>query len=128
MNSDQSQLYTSYGYQLGHWIGSNGDQIYAKYTQWIERGFSASLIGWYVRKGKKELPVEQYQTPYPNFLYGSKLTWLKVSLDLSYQIFHNTFLEASYSYSNLKDDDPARTPGFLRGVKHNFSIGAHYGL
>jgi hypothetical protein len=128
MNSDLSQLYTSYGYQLGHWIGSNADQVFVKYTQWLLRGLSAGITGWYIRKGKKELPEEQYQLPYPDFLYGPKLTWLKIGLDVSYEIFHNTFLNASYSYSNLKDEDKTRTPEFMRGVKSFFSVGANYGF
>ena len=128
MNSDQAQLYTSYGYQLGHWIGSNADQVYMKYTQWILRGLSAGISVWYTRKGKKELPVEQYQLPYPHFLYGSNLTWFKLGIDVSYEIIHNAYFKFSYSYSNLKDEDLNRTPAYLRGNKSSLSLAVSYGF
>ncbi len=44
MNSNDAQLYTNNGYQLGHWIGSNGYQVYASYKQSIRKGVLFSII------------------------------------------------------------------------------------
>ena len=64
-NSNNAQLYTNDGYQLGHWIGSNGYQLYSSYKQNFARGFYCRLSGNYIVKGQTELPEQQYELPYP---------------------------------------------------------------
>ncbi len=127
-NFNDTQLYTNNGYQLGHWIGSNADQIYVQYTQWILRGLSAGITGWYVRKGQKENPADQYTLPYPDFLYGSKLTWLQVGLDVEYEVIHALVGKVSYGYSNRTDQEAVRTPDYLLGKKSSIGIGLRYGF
>jgi hypothetical protein len=84
-NFNPAQTYFSSGYQLGHWIGSNADQIHIKYRQdfslsgkWLggtgagrSGGFGFIEIWYdYIRKGKRETVDEQYTFPNPGFLYG----------------------------------------------------------
>ena len=127
-NSNNTQLYTNNRYQLGHWIGSNADQIYMKYQQQILRGLSADITGWYVRKGQKENPEDQYRLPYPEFLYGAKLTWLQVGLDVEYEVIHGLVGKVSYGYSNRTDQATDRTPDYLMGKKSSIGIGVRYGF
>ena len=128
MNSDNVQLYTSHGYQLGHWIGSNADQIYFSYKQWILRGLMIDLWGEYVRKGQTELPEQQYQLPYPSLLYGPRLSMAHAGIEAEYEIFRWMFARLSYQYSDITDEEQFRTPEFKLRVNHSFGISFAYGM
>ena len=128
MNSNDAQLFTSHNYQLGHWIGSNADQIYAEYNHSFLRGLRLKIWGEYVRKGQKELPEEQYKFPYPKLLYGNKLKLTGIGMNVRYEVFHNLFCEADFTYSNLSDEDEIRTPGYLLGKKYSFGLSFGYGF
>ncbi|MGA9291867.1 MAG: capsule assembly Wzi family protein, partial [Ignavibacteriaceae bacterium] len=128
MNSNNAQLYTNNSYQLGHWIGSNGYQIYSSYKQSLTRGFYFKVSGNYIVKGQKELPVQQYQTPYPPFLYGPHKGYKDVRLDVSYEILHKAFLKGYYKYTDIYDDETFRTPDYIKGQKNSFGFAVSYGL
>ncbi len=128
MNSNDAQTFTSHGYQLGHWIGSNSDQVYFSYSQKILRGLSLKLQGEYIRKGQQELPIQQYQLPYPEFLFGSRKNQENGSAELSYEVFHQLFGKIFYKYSYTTDEEPLRTPDYMIGVNHSFGISIAYGL
>ena len=72
MNSVDAQTFTNDSYTLGNWTGSNGDIVSFFYKQYLMRSLNFTIKTWYFRKGKNELPDEQYSTPYPEFLYGEK--------------------------------------------------------
>lgn len=128
MNSNNAQLYTSYDYPLGHWIGSNGDQVYLAYKQGITRGLQTKLSLSYVRKGQKELPIQQYQSPYPPILYGSKKKSMDIKFELSYEVIHSLFAKVFYEFSDMSDAAIGRTPDFMLGRHNNFGISVGYGL
>lgn len=128
MNSNDAQLFTSHGYQLGHWIGSNAHQFYAAYEQLIARGLKLRLWGQHVRKGQRELPEQQYKLPYPKFLYGSKFIMTSLTFDVRYEILHNLIGQASISYSNISDEDVLRTPSYQLGKHHSFELSLGYGF
>lgn len=128
MNSNDAQLFTSHKYQLGHWIGSNAHQIYAEYIQYILRGLSVKLWGERIQKGQKELPEDQYKLPYPNFLYGERLTINKLGLQIHYDVFHNLFARMSYIYSNTSDQNPLRTAFYQLGKQNIFELSLGYGF
>ncbi|OGU74400.1 MAG: hypothetical protein A2V93_00310 [Ignavibacteria bacterium RBG_16_34_14] len=128
MNSDDVQLYTNHNYQLGHWIGSNADEFYVSYKQWLTRGFMVDLWGEYVRKGQTELPVQQYQTPYPDILYGSRLTMKKAGVEIRYEIFRNLFGRVFYSHSEILDEESGRIPVFKLGSNNIFGFLFSYGF
>ncbi|HEY4755397.1 MAG TPA: hypothetical protein VIH28_04990, partial [Ignavibacteriaceae bacterium] len=128
MNSNDAQLFTSHKYQLGHWIGSNAHQIYAEYNQSFLRGLRLKLWGEYIRKGQKELPEEQYMLPYPEFLYGDKLSMTNIGLILNYEVLHNLFGQISFTYSNISDENIFRTPDYQLGKKTSFGLTVYYGM
>lgn len=128
MNSNDAQLFTSHGYQLGHWIGSNGDQIYAEYKQSILRGLKIKLWGEHIRKGQRELPEQQYLLPYPEFLYGDRLSLTNAGVVISYEILHNLQGRAEYSYSNLSDESAVRSPNYMLGKQSTFGLSFGYGF
>jgi len=128
MNSDDVQLYTSHNYQLGHWIGSNADQVYISYKQWIIRGLMIDLWGEYIRKGQTELPVQQYQTPYPDVLYGSRLNMKTAGIEIRYEILRNLFGRLFYTYSNISDEELGRIPTFKLGTHNIFGFLFSYGF
>jgi hypothetical protein len=128
MNSDNVQLYTSHNYQLGHWIGSNADQFYVSYNQWIIRGLMVDLWGEYVRKGQTELPIQQYQAPYPDILYGSRLNMKTAGFEIRYEIFRNLFGRFFYTYSSISDEEVERIPAFKLGSNNIFGFLFSYGM
>lgn len=128
MNSEQSQVFTNDDYSLGHWIGSNGDLISINYKQYINHLINFSVSGWYCRKGKTELPVEQYQTPYPEFLYGAKRYETGFNFRLKYRPVRPISTEVFYSYIRISDELTGRTPAYELGNNHYFGITISYGF
>ena len=127
-NSNDAQTYSSHTYQLGHWIGSNADMIYASYEQMILRGLKLKLSTYYFRKGQTEKPQQQYQLPYPPTLYGERRNDLKITFSGRWQPFNNLFLDAFYQYSDISDQEKGRTPEFEIGAHNNVAISIYYGL
>lgn len=128
MNSDPVHLYTNHGYQLGHWIGSNADQLYAAYNQHILPQLKINIEMNYVRKGRTELPEEQYQLPYPGFLYGERLSQLMLDFSVRYEFIHDLVAEVYYQYSDTSDEEVNRLLEFVKGSKNSFGLRIFYGL
>ena len=128
MNSDDLQLYTSHGYQLGHWIGSNAKEIYASYKQWLQRGLSIKLWGEYAVKGQTELPKQQYELPYPKILYGPRYNSTSFGIEADYEIYREVRAGLYYQYSDITDAEQGRTPAFELGANNIFGISLGYGL
>jgi hypothetical protein len=127
-NGDPAEEYTSYGYQLGHWIGSNADIINLKYYQQVTRGLSFLIDAYYFRKGQKELPQDQYKLPYPEFLYGQKRKETSVSVSAEYEFINSLKAGVSYTYSYVTDENKTRTPKWQLGAKNTLGISFSYGL
>lgn len=128
MNSVSTQTFANDDYTLGHWIGSNGDIISLAYDQYLMRPLSVTLKAWYMRKGKKELPQEQYQTPYPNFLFGSQRDEFSFDIRIKYRPYHPFIAEAFYKFSKITEELEGRTLAFKLGSNHNFGIRVSYGF
>ena len=128
MNSVDAQTFTNDSYNLGHWIGSNGDIVSFKYQQYLMRSLKLTLGTWYFRKGKNELPEEQYTTPYPEFLYGEKRYEYGIDLRLKYRPWHPVVLEGYYSYMNIKDELAGRTLDYKLSDNHYFGAAISYGF
>ncbi len=128
MNSVNAQTYANDDYIMGHWTGSNGDLISIKYRQNIIRPLQFSLSTWYFRKGKKELPAEQYTSPYPEFLYGEKRYEFGVDVRLKYRPWHPVLAEANYTFMRITDELAGRTPGFKLSSNNYFGINVSYGF
>ena len=128
MNSNNAQLYTNRGYQIGEWTGSNADVIYFSYIQFFKRGLSGNLSIQYARKGSPEQPQQQYQLPYPAFLFGNRKNDLDVSLKLKYEIIHGLTGQLVFTHSNISDRELNRTPDWMLGSNNVFSFSVGYGL
>lgn len=128
MNSNDANLFTNNGYQLGHWIGSNSDIFSMNYSQKIIQPLSVKISGWYFRKGQSELPEQQYKLPYPHFLYGQKRIDKNVTFSVKYRFMHALFATAYYTYSDISDLEEGRTPAFKLGQFNNFGVSVFYNL
>jgi hypothetical protein len=128
MNSNNAQLYTSRDYQLGEWTGSNADVIYFSYTQFFQRGLSGNLSVRYARKGSPEQPQQQYQLPYPGFLFGNRKDDLEISFKLKYEMIHGLTGQLGISHSNISDQELNRTPAWMLGSNNTFSVSFGYGI
>ena len=128
MNSEEAQSFANDDYVLGHWIGSNGDLISVKYRQNLNDKINLVVGTWYCRKGKQELPIEQYQTPYPDFLYGAKRYETGFDLKLKYQPWQPFSTQAFYSYIRISDELADRTPAYKLGNNHYFGLTISYGF
>ena len=83
-NFNPAQTYYSSGYQLGHWIGSNADQIHLEYKHTLPYNFKAKVWYDYIRKGNKETIEEQYTIPNPPFLYGVISYFTAAGFEINY--------------------------------------------
>ncbi len=128
MNSVDAQTFTNDSYTLGHWIGSNGDIVSLKYKQNILRSLEYSIGAWYFRKGKTELPVEQYTTPYPGFLYGAKRYESGFDIRLKYRPWQPVKAEMYYSYANISDEEAGRTLLYKLQGNNYFGLTISYGF
>jgi hypothetical protein len=127
MNSNIAQTYTSYGYQLGNWIGSNGDIIYIKYTQNLLRGLTVNLWGDYIRKGSVPAPQQQYELPYPSALFGLRKIVKEFGFEVSYEIINDCWFKLFYNYTYVSDQDISRTPSYLLGNNKSLGFSISYG-
>jgi hypothetical protein len=99
-----------------------------KYSQLVTRSTKFSIRTWYFRKGKKELPVEQYQSPYPEFLYGEKRYEFGAELRLKFKPWHPVTAELYYSYNHIKDDFQGRTLGYKLSGNNYIGTTISYGF
>lgn len=128
MNSVDAQLYSNDGFKMGHWIESNADVISLGIKKNFTSSFNAEVNVWYFRKGKTEEPIEQYSSPYPAFLYGSKRIEKGIELNLKYTPLMPVNFRMNYTYTDISDEESERTTIFKFGKKHSFMIKLSYNL
>ncbi|MCJ7553601.1 MAG: hypothetical protein MUO34_06925, partial [Ignavibacteriaceae bacterium] len=125
-NFNPVQDYYSSGYQLGHWIGSNADQLHISYRQLFPYNISAELRYDYIRKGKKETIDEQYTVPNPPFLYGGISYFSDLGINLTYEPIPT--LKLSLDYFHLLKNTGRFVSEFGYNYKDYFSFGLGFGL
>lgn len=96
-----AQTYTSQGYTLGDWMGSNADRLLLsiKYTPIAK----LKLLVRYqaLRKGDIGSIVDQYlQEPQPPFLFGNLTSRNELFMQTSYELYNGLVLKAWYSKWN----------------------------
>jgi len=125
-HSDSAQTYANYGYEMGHWIGSNADQFYASFRKRIIRGLNIDLWYSYIRKGSEEDFNEPRYQKNQTFLWGLNKIYSEYGVKLKYEILHDFFAELSYQ--NLYRSFEQTNGSFLSRNKNviQFSIG--YGV
>lgn len=126
MNSVDAQLYSNDGYKMGHWIESNGDIFSFGIKKIFNAAISAELNLWYFRKGKTEAAVEQYSSPYPEFLYGVKRYEKGLEINMRYSPVLPVNVELNYLFTDVSDEEMGRTQQFKLGKKNSFIIKLSY--
>ncbi|MDE3236515.1 MAG: hypothetical protein KGO81_11210 [Bacteroidota bacterium] len=120
-----AQTYTSAGYNLGDWIGTNSDKViaYLKYTPMPRVKLLARYQ--YIRKGGNGTVYQQYyQQPQPPFLFDMQYKMSEVYLKASYECVHRGFINIELSHADYQNFNGA-TP-LLSGNTVKFGI--LYGL
>jgi len=127
-NFIQTQTYTNSNYLLGHYIGQNADHLFLQFDYRLMRGLELKLWGELIRQGGFEDISQQYSDPGEPFLYGLRRNETNLGLEITYEYVHDLSGRISYQYSDITDEDGSRTPGFMMGKQHSFSVGFYYGL
>ena len=121
---NQTQGYTNAAYNLGHWIGNNGDQFYVSAGYRILRGLALHLSGQYIRKGDRGTPdVQQFEPVQPPFLFGDRTHYTMVGAEAKYEITHEMSVRGRYNFLQTKSD--------IEGMDSNsqeFRLAFYYGL
>ena len=123
-HADQAQTYENYGYQLGHWIGSNADQLYLSLKKRILRGLSIYLNYTYTRKGNDPTHDEPLYQPHHTFLWGNKRSLSVVEVIAEYEFLHNLRAVLSYRYleerfEESRTGEPEPRSFFRFGLNYN---------
>jgi len=103
-HEDDAQLYTNYKYQMGHWIGSNGDQIHFSVMKKILRGLQLLVSYDYIRKGHSPQLGELLYQPGQNFLYGLKTNYRFINTLISYELIHDLFVKVGYNWERIEKE------------------------
>jgi hypothetical protein len=81
-----AQNYSSAGFLLGDWMGSNADRFYVFASYTPAPRVKGLLRYQLLRKGSEGTLQQQYFVqPQPPFLFGNKKTWSDVLLQCSYE-------------------------------------------
>jgi len=127
-HSDDAQFYSNYKYQLGHWIGNNGDLVFLSYIQNIQRGLKLKIWGEYLRRGKSVVNSGDVIYPYPDFLYGNRENTVNWGIEGNYEIIYSLNAKLAFQHSKITDEDLTRTPSYQLGIKNLFSFSLSYGF
>ncbi len=122
----QTTTYQNASYNLGHWIGSNGDLIYASINYRFLRGLQATLWTQYIRKGDKGNASLQYETlPQPPFLFGLRKNYTYFGGFIKYEILHEVFAKLNFQLtkSSLQQEDLNYLNSSLNEIYFSFYYG-----
>jgi hypothetical protein len=117
--------FTNNGYQLGHWIGQNADNLYfeARYlpTRWL------TISGFWerYRKGGEEDVSRQYQSPQPSFLYAPLRLERSAGGKVRLQFAREAFVDLWGRVVSISDD---RAPIWNVSKQVEYSLSLRYGL
>ena len=130
-NRNDLASYKHLGYQLGHWIGQNADQLrfqvnyshirglrHFAYLEWVRKGIEADIAIAY--------NANKYGTI--SFLQGPLRKDFRFGLETTWEPYHEVKLRGYYELSMISDEDPVRTPKYLRGTQHSFGLIVSYGF
>ena len=123
----QTTTYQNASYNLGHWMGSNGDLIYASINYRFLRGLQATLWTQYIRKGDKGNAYLQYQTqPQPPFLFGLRKNYTYLGGFVKYEILHELF--AKFNFQLMKISEQQEDLNYLNSNLNEFYFSIYYGI
>ena len=128
--------FTSNGYDLGHWVGQNGDDLFLDLSYAFSRELRIGGGMEFYRKGGKLDVSYQYGGTTPDFLYAvDPFTGLQISgperkessirLHGTYQPLRDLFVEVQTRWLTIEDKF---NPSLDRKNQFEFSIGAKLGV
>jgi hypothetical protein len=123
-NLNPAQNYTSFGFNLGDWVGNNFDRkiIGLKYTP-IPR-FRLELRYQNIRKGPEYSIEEQYlSTPTRYFLEYVTNKQSQFALSLNYELINNIYVLGNYNYT--KSQNISAKSDY---INNNYNLGFKIGL
>jgi hypothetical protein len=123
----QTSDYKSSEYLLGHWMGQNGDLIYASLNYRVLRGLQATVWGQYIRKGDDVNVQQQYNTlPQPPFLFGIRKNYGYLGAEIKYEYTHELFAKFNFQMTNssIQQEDLS----FVDSTLNEFYFSVYYGL
>ena len=123
----QTSDYKSSDYILGHWMGQNGDLIYASLNYRILRGLQATVWGQYIRKGDDVNIQQQYNAkPQPPFLFGLRKNYGYLGAEIKYEYTHELFAKLNFQTTNssIQQEDLS----FIDTTLNEFYFSVYYGL
>ncbi|MEX0602956.1 MAG: capsule assembly Wzi family protein, partial [Bacteroidota bacterium] len=117
--------FTNNGYDLGHWIGQNADNVYVEAKYWIT-GF-AQVGGWWesYRKGGLEDVAFQYRTPSLPFLYGPVRKDRSIGGFAQWQFARDAFLDVRAGSRTVTDE---ALPQAGKSDIFEFTVALRYGI
>ncbi|OGU67832.1 MAG: hypothetical protein A3H45_11730 [Ignavibacteria bacterium RIFCSPLOWO2_02_FULL_55_14] len=117
--------FTNSGYDMGHWIGQNADNLFSELVYRPHR--AVRLSAWYeaVRKGGGADVALQYQLPSLPFLYGPVRTEHSIGIAAVYQPVRDVFLDVRARTFRTANE---ATPALEHGEKPEITVGLRYGL
>jgi hypothetical protein len=125
----ETETYKNMGFTLGHWLGQNADQMRIQFNYKYNRPLAVHVYFQRLRKGGIADIITAYSSNITEpFLYGPLRKDYDLGAGAEYEIVHDINISAEYVYSSITDEDKFRTPGYLLGVKNNFSLTLKLGL
>jgi predicted porin len=123
-NLNPAQSYTSFGYNLGDWVGNNFDRKIAglKYTPFPRLRLDLRYEN--IRKGPEYSLEEQYlEVPTKKFLEKIIRKQRQLAFNINYELNNNIYFISNYNYTE-SHNNTINTILF----NHNFNFGFKIGL
>jgi len=115
--------FSNNGYDLGHWIGQNGDNLYAEILYQPIRVLKMSGFYEHYRKGGFKDVAFQYMTPSQKFLYGPLREERSFGVTASYQFVRDGFLIGRFRNRKITDEAAPLLSRTLPEISLNVSYG-----
>lgn len=123
--------YESSSALMGHWIGDNGDLVYAAIDYTFLRGLKIKLWTQFIRKGTEAHGNRAYklQIPQPGFLFTDNISDRKnysyYGLDVDYEIYHDLFVKFHYQYIDyeIQVSEDKFSSTLYRDISFSFGYG-----
>jgi len=126
MHYIQTQTYANALYNIGHWMGSNADLVYAALNYKIIRGLNTNIWVQAIRKGEEGNPEMQHTMPQAPFLFGLRKNYIDAGAEVKYELTHELFLKGRFVYNHTEVQQPDRV--FVKDSFKEFYLALYYGL
>jgi hypothetical protein len=117
--------FTNNGYDLGHWVGQNSDNLYTEFAYRFSYDLRVSAFFERIRNGALRDLSAQYSPPSESFLYGPVRRVTSFGLTGEYQFMRDGFLHGSLRWNSVSNE---ANPSEDRNNRVEIFLGAKYGL